>query len=146
MVILTFEGENFHKLVTNTIFGEKTFADCSLVPCQRMPRPQILQRKLLRIATNLRNSWKFYPSKVSCYICGSICIFPNSLYEPCIKNLAVQHSQWGNMITELIFSFYPLAGLSHIFLPCITPSFLFPAGTSAGSKSTMWTRDTKPTE
>ena len=36
-----FEGENFHELVKNTIFTEKTFADCSLVLRQRTPRPQI---------------------------------------------------------------------------------------------------------
>ena len=35
----TFEGENFGKLVKNTIFTEKTFADCLLLPHQKTPRP-----------------------------------------------------------------------------------------------------------
>ena len=43
--------ENFHGLVKNTIFAEKTFADCSLLQRQRTPRPQISRRKLLRIVT-----------------------------------------------------------------------------------------------
>ena len=29
-IVGNFEGENFRKLVKNTIFAEKTFADCSL--------------------------------------------------------------------------------------------------------------------
>ena len=50
------------------IFAEKTFANCSLVPCQRMPHPQISWRKLLPTATKPRNSQRFSPSKVSRYI------------------------------------------------------------------------------
>ena len=46
-----FEGENFCELVKNTTFVEKTFADCSFVPCQRTLRPQISWRKLSRTAT-----------------------------------------------------------------------------------------------
>ena len=43
-------------MVKNTIFAEKTFADCSLL-----------------LHTKLRNSWKFSPSKVSHYtICLNI--------------------------------------------------------------------------
>jgi len=34
-----FEGENFGKLVKNTIFTKKTFADCLLLPHQKTPRP-----------------------------------------------------------------------------------------------------------
>ena len=45
----TFEGENFHEL------AEKTFADCSLSPCQRTPRPKISWRKLSQIATKPQN-------------------------------------------------------------------------------------------
>ena len=52
---VTFEGENFRKLVKKTMFTEKTFVDCSLVPRQRTSRPQIPQRKLLQIATKLLN-------------------------------------------------------------------------------------------
>ena len=85
----TFEGENFCELVKNTIFTEKTFVDCSLVPCQgrhapifhgenycgllactvpRTPCPHISQRKLLRIGTKSQNSQKFSPLKVSHYM------------------------------------------------------------------------------
>ena len=45
--------ENFHRLLT--------------LPCQRMPHPQILRRRLSQIATKLQNLQKFSPSKVSCY-------------------------------------------------------------------------------
>ena len=62
----TFEVKT--ELVKNTIFAEKTFTDCSLLPCQRMPRPQISQRNLSRIATKPRNSCKFSPLKVSCFL------------------------------------------------------------------------------
>ena len=52
----------------NTIFAEKTFADCLLLPHQRMPHTQISQRKPSQIATKPWNSWQFSPPKVSCYI------------------------------------------------------------------------------
>ena len=42
----TFEGENFHELVKNMTFAEKTYADCSFLPHQCMPSSQILRRKL----------------------------------------------------------------------------------------------------
>ena len=67
----TFEGENFHKLVKNTIFVEKTFMDCSLLPYQRTPCPKSSRRKLSRLTTKPQNSWKFSPSKVSRYVVGS---------------------------------------------------------------------------
>ena len=51
----------------NKIFAEKTLADCLLVP-QKMSHPQILWRKLLRIATKPWNLRKFSPSKVSRYM------------------------------------------------------------------------------
>ena len=51
----------------NTIFAEKICADCWLLLHQRMPHPQILWRKLLRIATNREIHKKFSPSKVSRY-------------------------------------------------------------------------------
>ena len=37
----TFWGENFHVLEKSTVFTEKTFTDCLLVPCPKMPRSQI---------------------------------------------------------------------------------------------------------
>ena len=46
-------------------FVEKTFADCLLLPHQRMLQPKILWRKLLRIATKLQNSQKVSPWKFS---------------------------------------------------------------------------------
>ena len=55
-IVGNFRGKIFYELVKNTIFVEKTFTDCSLLPCQRMPCPQISQRKLSRIATKPRNS------------------------------------------------------------------------------------------
>ena len=64
----TFEGEKFHELVKNTIFMEKTFVDCSLLLCQRTPRSQISQRKLLWIATKPWNSRTFSPLKVLRYM------------------------------------------------------------------------------
>ena len=71
----TFEGENFCELVKNTIFTEKTFTDCSLGPCQRTQHPQILQRKLLRLATKPQNLPNFSPLKIfRCMVQGtSLC-------------------------------------------------------------------------
>ena len=60
-------------MVENMIFVEKTFAECSLVPCQRMPHLQISRRKLLLIATKSWNSRKFSPSKVSRYMVVGVC-------------------------------------------------------------------------
>ena len=37
----TFKRENFCELVKNTIFVEKTCADCSPAPSQRTPRPKV---------------------------------------------------------------------------------------------------------
>ena len=45
--------------------------DCSLLLCQRIPCSQISQRKLSQIATKLRNSRKYSPSKVSRY---TVCV------------------------------------------------------------------------
>ena len=63
----TFKGENFRELVKNMIFLEKTFTDCSLLPCQRTPRPKFCRGKLLCIATKPQNLRNFSPSKVSRY-------------------------------------------------------------------------------
>ena len=49
-------GENFHELVKNTIFTEKTFVDCSLLPHQWTSHTQILWRKLF---TNSYKTMKF---------------------------------------------------------------------------------------
>ena len=61
----TFEGENFHDLVKNTIFVAKTFADCSLLPCQKTSHPQILQcwKKLSQMATKRKICRSFLPWK-----------------------------------------------------------------------------------
>ena len=55
-------------MVKNKIFTEKTFADCSLEPCQRTAHHQISWRKLSRIATKPWNSPQFSPSKLSHYM------------------------------------------------------------------------------
>ena len=55
------------------IFAEKTFTNCSLLPRQRTPRPQISRRKLLQLATKLRNSRTFSLSKVSHYTILPLC-------------------------------------------------------------------------
>ena len=47
----------------NTIFADKTFADCSLLQRQRTPRPQISRRKLSKFARS------FLLRKVSRYTC-----------------------------------------------------------------------------
>ena len=63
-----------------TIFVKKISADCSLLPCQRMPCPQILWRELSQIATKPRNSRKFSPSKVFRYtVC--ICQWPSNWHH-----------------------------------------------------------------
>ena len=66
--------ENFCKLVKNTIFTERSFADCSLLLRQRTPCPKILQRKLSRMATQPRNLRKFSPSKVFRYMVELWCV------------------------------------------------------------------------
>ena len=45
------------------IFVAKTFTDCLLLLCQMTPHPQILRRKLLRIATKLQIHQSFLPQK-----------------------------------------------------------------------------------
>ena len=59
-------GENFCELVKNMIFTEKTRR---LLACAapKDATPLNLQKKLLRIATNPRNSRKFSHTKVSRY-------------------------------------------------------------------------------
>ena len=42
----TFEGEDFRKLMKNTIFAEKTVTNCSLLPCQGCYTSKFLGRKL----------------------------------------------------------------------------------------------------
>ena len=51
---------------------EKTFADCSLLSCQEMPRHQTSWRKLSQIATKPQNSQKFSPSNFSCHMACTI--------------------------------------------------------------------------
>ena len=48
-------------------FHEENFRGLLPLPCQRIPCLQISQRKLLWIATKLRNLWEFSPSKVARY-------------------------------------------------------------------------------
>ena len=55
----TFEGENFRKLVKNTIFAEKTFADCLAFAAPKGATPP----KFLR--GNFCEQQNFSPSKLS---------------------------------------------------------------------------------
>ena len=54
MHIVSQKEKTFCKLVKNTIFTEKTFMNCSILPHQRMPYLQISRRKLLRIAITVK--------------------------------------------------------------------------------------------
>ena len=74
----TLEVENFRKLVKNMIFVEKTFVDCSLLPCHGCIVPKFCGENFLQIATKrratkLRNSRKFSPWKVSRYTVTFLC-------------------------------------------------------------------------
>ena len=44
------------QIVGNYDFRKKSFADCSLVPYQRTPRPQILRRKLSQTVTKKKQN------------------------------------------------------------------------------------------
>ena len=57
-----FCGRKLSRIGGKKTFEEKTFADCSLVP-PKVPRPQVLWRKLAQISTKHRNLQKFSPSK-----------------------------------------------------------------------------------
>ena len=91
-----FQGRKLLRIGENTIFAEKTFADCSLLLCQRIPCPPILWRKLSRIAKKPQNSRKFSPSKVFRYtvvfvgelecwmhLSVTVCVLSFALYIPC---------------------------------------------------------------
>ena len=60
-IVGNFQGRKLCESVKNTIFVEKTFADHSLLPHQKMPRPKISQKNFSRITTKPRNSQKFFP-------------------------------------------------------------------------------------
>ena len=55
-IVGNFQGELFRELVKNTIFTEKTFTDCSLLPRQKIPHPKISWRKTF---ANSRKTAKF---------------------------------------------------------------------------------------
>ena len=78
----------YYLLYSGKLLMVKTFADCSLVPCQRMPHPQISWRKISQTATKPRNSQRFSPSKVSRYTVYCTYIWPPCSYEaePCFLN------------------------------------------------------------
>ena len=57
-----FQGRKLSQIGEKYDFAEKTFRDCSLVPCQRTPCLPISCRKLSQIATklwNLRKTFSF---------------------------------------------------------------------------------------
>ena len=62
----TFERENFRELVKNTIFVEKTFMDCSLMPKDNTP-PNFVEKTFMN-SHKIANSQKFSPSKVFRYM------------------------------------------------------------------------------
>ena len=66
-----FQGRNFCELVENTSFAEKTFANCSLLPHQRMLRPQILRKKTFANshAQNCKICKSFIPRKFPAIQC-----------------------------------------------------------------------------
>ena len=66
-IVGNFQWKKLSQSGENTIFAEKTYADCSFFAAPKDATPQISQRKLLRIATKPWNSWKFSPSKVLRY-------------------------------------------------------------------------------
>ena len=47
VLIVQHEGINFHEFVKTTFFTEKTFVDCPLLPCQRMPRPNFAEKTFM---------------------------------------------------------------------------------------------------
>ena len=59
--------KNFCELVKNTIFAEKVSQITRFCCDKGCHAPKFWLRKLLRIATKIRNSQKFSPSKVSHY-------------------------------------------------------------------------------
>ena len=56
----TFEGEDFRELVKITIFAEKTFTDCSVLPYQRTPHPK--QNFAKKTFTNSHKTMKIHES------------------------------------------------------------------------------------
>ena len=61
-VARTYEGENFRKLVKNTIFTEKTFTIARLCREKDTTSPNFAEKTFAKP----QNSQKFSPSKVSC--------------------------------------------------------------------------------
>ena len=56
-------GGNCCELVENTIFVAKTFANCSLLPCQRVPRPKFCRENFCKKAQNHEIHKRFLPRK-----------------------------------------------------------------------------------
>ena len=98
------------ELVKNTIFSKKNFVDCLLLPHQRMPHPQISQRKLSQIATKLRNLQKFSPSKVSRYTIACV--------KSCLPSLVPDFLSPSRLASPLL---YPLSHCTHrLISSCFT--------------------------
>ena len=43
-IVGNFRGRKLSRIGENTIFAEKTFADCSLLQCQRTPHPNFAEK------------------------------------------------------------------------------------------------------
>ena len=58
-------AENLREFVKNMVFAEKTFADCSLLPCKRMPHPKFHGQNFHVLATKPQIRESFLPRKFS---------------------------------------------------------------------------------
>ena len=70
----TFEGENFRKLVKNTIVAEKSFADYMLLLRQRTVHSQILQRENSHKTVKIYE--RFLPWKTTLKVSRYMVVFP----------------------------------------------------------------------
>ena len=61
----TFKGGNFYKLVEDTIFAEKTFADCLLVQPTKHHAPKVRRENFHEEPQNLEIHKSFLPQKFS---------------------------------------------------------------------------------
>ena len=108
--------KTFREWVENKICREKYFMGCSLVSLPKDTTPSILQRKLLRIATKPRNSWKFSPSKVSHYIVISEVYWAGILRYTCFHHTVGASSQlwWCAAATRQLYNRQPTPGKREI--------------------------------
>ena len=91
-----FRGRNFSQIGEKYNFRRENFHRLLAFAVPKVPRLQILRRKLLRIATKPWNLWKFSPSNISC--CMVICSYTQA--EPhLIHDGVCQLCQWPAVLT-----------------------------------------------